>query len=87
MATVTLSVPSELLRRASARLGKNRGDVQDFLLRSLQALSMEGQPVDAKTTAKLIEGIESPLLKPDAAHWRAKLKRYDDRQGKRRKGG
>src|SRR2546430_15739093 len=87
MTTLRLSVPEELFRRASARLGKaGRGDVQEFLVRALQALSMDEQPIDRATERKLLEGLDSPLIETDDAHWRAKLRRYDSKRRKPSKG-
>ena len=87
MATVTLSVPRELLRRASARLARDgREGVQEFLLSALESLALEGQPIDSETEAKLLEGLKTPLIEPDEAHLQAKLRRYDARHRKRAKG-
>jgi hypothetical protein len=83
MTTLTLSVPEALLRRASQRLGKNgRVDVREFLLRSIQSLAMDGKPVSAAEEAKLLAGLNSPLIKADDAFWQTKQRRFDARHRK-----
>ena len=83
MATLTLSVPETLLRRASRRLGKSgRGDVQEFLLRSIQSLAMDGKAISEAEEAKLLESLDSPVVKTHDAFWRAKLRSYEARHRK-----
>ena len=70
MATLTLSVPDDLMRRAKARLGKKgKADIKEYLLQVLEALTMDGMPIDAETEAKLLEGLDSPLVRMTKADW------------------
>jgi hypothetical protein len=76
MATVMLSVPDELLRRARKRLGsKDRRGINGYLRGALEALAMEGEPLDPDTEAKLLEGLDSPLRKMTDSDWQSLLKR------------
>ena len=87
MAMLTLSVPNELLRRAKARLGKGtKADLQKRLVQILESIAMEGEPLDKETEAKVLEGLESPLLKITERDWQAKLRRFDARHRKSKRG-
>jgi hypothetical protein len=88
MATLTLTVPDDLLRRAKARLDKHGNsdkDVQEYLLSVLESLTTEGEPIDADTEAKLLEGLKSPAREMTEADWATKLDRYDARHRKRKR--
>ena len=87
MARLMLTVPNELLRRARASLvGDRKSDLQAYLLDALEALAVEREPLDKETEAKLLEGLASPLLKMTRADWQAKLRRYDARHRKSKRG-
>ena len=86
MATLTLSVPDDLLQRAMARLnGKGKADLKQYLLSVLDALTMEGEPIDKQTEAKLLQGLQSRPRELSDADWQAKLQRYDARHRKRKR--
>ena len=81
MATISISVPDEVLREAKARVGKRgHATVEEYLLSFIHALALEGEPIDAETEAALLEGLDSPLVEMTGADWEAKLRRYDERR-------
>jgi hypothetical protein len=78
-----LTVPNELLRRARASLvGDRKSCLQAYLLDALEALAVEKEPLDKETEAKLIEGLDSPVMKMTDVDWRDLLRRAQ-RRGKR----
>jgi hypothetical protein len=86
MATVTLAIPDELLKRVRSRLSKRgKADIEDFLINALESLTVEGKPVDAVTEKKLLEALESPAIQLDDAAWAAKLANYDKRHRGRKR--
>jgi hypothetical protein len=86
MATVTLSVPDKLLRRAMSKLNcKDEADLQELFIQLLVARAMDGMPIDKLTEAKLLEGLDSPLVEMNEASWKAKLQRYATRHRKRKR--
>jgi hypothetical protein len=83
MTMLKLSVPDDLMRRVKARLGeKGKANVEEYLLSVMEALTMDGEPIDAETEAKLLEGIDSPRVKMTDSDWRRKLRRYDTKHRK-----
>ena len=83
MATLTLNVPDELLRGAEERLARRGGGaIEDYLLSALEALRLEAQPIDAETEAKLLQGLQSPLIEMTDADWEGLHRRCDRRHGR-----
>ena len=81
----TLTIPDELLQRVADRLGKDgRANVEQHVLSMLEAFAMDGQPIDAETEKKLLEGLNSPIVSLDDAAWTAKIARYEKRNGNAR---
>jgi len=72
MATLTLSVPDDLLRRVKSTLTRSgNANIKEYLLSVMEAMTMEGEPIDKETEAKLLEGLDSPLLKMTEADWKS----------------
>jgi hypothetical protein len=72
MANLTLSIPDDLLERARARLGTNgESAIEEYLLSALEAIALDGTPIDKETETKLLEGLASPLEEMTQDDWRA----------------
>ena len=72
MASLTLSIPDDLLERAKARLGNNgESEVEEYLLSALEAIALDGTPIDKETESKLLEGLASPLEEMTESDWQA----------------
>ena len=81
MATVTISVPDDVLQAAKQRVGqRGKGTLEECLVNFVRALTLEGEPLDAETEAALLEGLESPLEEMTDVDWENKLRRYEARQ-------
>jgi hypothetical protein len=71
MAILTLSIPDDLLKRVEARLGNNgQSEVEEYLLSVLEAIALDGTPIDAETEGKLLEGLASPLEEMTDGDWK-----------------
>jgi hypothetical protein len=86
MATLTLSIPDDVLRRAMANMNcRDEADLHDILLRLVEARATDGAPIDKELKAKLLEGLSSPLLEVTEDYWQAKVQQYDARHRKRKR--
>jgi hypothetical protein len=88
MATVTISVPDEVLKAAKDHVGRSGyGTVEECLVNFVHSLTQDGEPIDEETEAALLEGLESPLEEMTDKDWQAKLRQYDERQRQASPGG
>jgi hypothetical protein len=84
MATVNLSIPTDLMRAARAKLAGGEAHVKAYLLSSLQSLADDDQPLDRETIRALVEGAASPKIAGTDAYWAAKARAYRKRNGSRK---
>jgi hypothetical protein len=81
MAQLTLSIPDDLLARAKARLAESRqSEVEEYLLSALEAIALDGTPVDNETEKKLLEGLRSPVEAMTESDWQSLHDRADRRR-------
>ncbi len=86
MATITITVPDELLDQARQSLTPVHREVGDYLVAALYELTSKeaAVPMDAGTLAAVDEGMRSPAEDVDDAFWQ----RLDERaEGFRRRTG
>ena len=77
MATLTVSVPDDVLRDAEANMAREH--LEDLLVRTVRAVATGGLPVDPETEAALLEGLDSPLEEMTDADWARLHARADSR--------
>jgi hypothetical protein len=77
MATISITVPDELLDEARKRLAPLHRAIDDYLVAALYELTSDeaGEPLDAATLAAVEEGMRSPAEELDDAFWQ----RLDER--------
>jgi len=75
MATLTVSLPDDLLNAARRKLLADRDtrSVEEFVLSALHGLADEDVPLDQALEAKALEALDSPLLDGHTIDWDAKL--------------
>lgn len=80
MATLTLCVSDALVERVKNQLKEHGYTIEEFIESSLLSFADAGEPIDAAMEAKLLEGLDSPLLQPDQIDWDAKIRRLESRR-------
>jgi hypothetical protein len=78
MATVSISIPDQLKDTAESRAREAGFDsLSDYLCALLMAEA--GEPLDAETEAKLLEGLASPAREITRADWEEKMRQVERR--------
>ena len=84
MATVTLSIPSDLMRVATSRLGgRGQARVKQYLLSSLQCLADDRLTLSPEAIRELMDGARSQSLRATDDYWNRKIRNYNLRNGRR----
>ena len=83
MATLKVSIPAEVLRKLKPQLARHGYTIEQYLQSSLASLADAGRPISGALEEKLIESLNSPLLRADHINWDAKIRRI---RAMRRKG-
>lgn len=81
MASVTLSIPADLMHAARSKLGRGGAKVRSYLISSLHALADDCEPLDKRTREALIAGARSGSVPTDDVYWDRKIRRYKQRNG------
>jgi hypothetical protein len=74
MATISVSLPDALFAKLREQLRSRGYSVEDYVTSSLMSLARASDVIDPETEAKLLEGLDSPLLESDEIDWAAKVK-------------
>ena len=75
MATVTVSLPDDVLARLKAKLAPHGYTVEQFVSSSLSGFADAGECIPADLEVKLLQALDSPLLEPSEIDWNAKAER------------
>ena len=75
MATVTVSVPDDVIARLRAKLARHGYSVEDFASASLQSFADAGEVITPELEAKLLHALDTPLLEAGQVDWEAKVRR------------
>ena len=78
MATVTVSLPDDVVARLKAKLEPHGYTLEQFASSSLAGFADAGELIPRALEAKLLQALDAPLLDADQIDWAAKVRRIEE---------
>jgi hypothetical protein len=75
MATFKVSIPERMSKKLKRQLAQYGYTVEQYMQSSLVSLAYADKPISPSLEAKLLEALNSSLLRADEIDWNAKIRR------------